>query len=224
MARKIFVSYKHEDNQVAHPFLAGASATARDYVDSLQQYFEGQHIYKGERDDEDLSHFTDETIASHLRENIFDSSVTLVLVSKGMKEMLPEKDQWIPWEIAYSLREKTKDGQVSRPNAMLALVLPDELGNYEHFVSPLCNLGCYRWKNNNTFEIVGKNMFNRRSPITTQDIGHGHNTLEWIHLGDNHSYIHPVHWHSFVANPEKYINIATHINDNIDDFDITKQI
>lgn len=223
MARKIFVSYKHSDSGVK-PLRQFGITTARDYVDSLERLFGDDHIYKGERDNEDLGAFKDETIESHLRDKIFDSSVTIVLISKNMKETgTNENNQWIPWEISYSLREKTREDRTSVTNTMLAVVLPDEYGRYEYFVESLGCPHCYgtKWKAEILFSILGKNMFNRSRPKTTICVNGGCGVL---HTGGDHSYIHPVKWDHFVADVNGYIDHATRINENIDDYEILKVI
>ena len=117
MGHKIFVSYKYADDQVAN--LTGQSnSTVRDYVDELENYFDSSsHIYKGESSGEDLSQLEEETIWSKLRDRIFDSTMTIVFISPGMKVAgVKEKNQWIPWEVSFSLRttkRKTQSGSTT---------------------------------------------------------------------------------------------------------------
>ncbi|MFS8085936.1 MAG: TIR domain-containing protein [Acidobacteriota bacterium] len=224
MGKKIFVSYKHRDSCVQSLDQYGLT-TARDYVDKLAQLFSNDHIYKGERGNEDLGGFRDPTIESHLRSRIFDSTITIVLISKNMKESgVSEDDQWIPWEVSYSLREKTRDGRTSGANAMLAVALPDEYGSYEYFVDQNACYNCSTttWKTNTLFNVLGKNMFNRKQPrqgrCSSAQCGRVFNT------GDDHSYIHPVRWDYFQRNINGYIDLATRINENIDDYEITKTV
>ena len=150
MGHKIFVSYKYADDQVAN--LPGQrNSTVRNYVDKLEDYFDSSsHIYKGESSGEDLSQLAEETIWTKLRDRIFDSTMTIVFISPGMKVSgKKEKDQWIPWAISFSLsttKRKTQSGSTytSNPNAMLAVVLPDANGSYDYFHEKknCCTDGC----------------------------------------------------------------------------------
>ena len=137
MGNKVFISYKYSDDSVQQlrPYEFFHVTTARDYVDIIQNKFDrdGIHINKGEKDDESLAEFKSETIRSKLADKIFDSSVTIVLLSPNMKDSWKlEKDQWIPWEIAYSLRSKRRLDNRSKRNAILLVVLPDRCGNYDY--------------------------------------------------------------------------------------------
>ena len=114
MGRKVFVSYRYADMRVASLPGSGLGhqTTVRDYVDRLEKNLGKTNVYKGEHDGEDLSHLSKVTIKQKLKERIYDSSVTIVMVSPGMKDFWRnDKDQWIPWEISYSVCLETRDGR-----------------------------------------------------------------------------------------------------------------
>lgn len=221
---KIFVSYKYKDNNVkpldgyAPGEDTGYLHSPRHYVDYLIDLIGSEHIYKGEKSDDDASHLADDTIDSRLKEKIFDSSVTVVLISPSMWDRTKlQKEQWIPNEVYYSLRNKTRNGRTSKANAVLAVALPDYLGNYEYAVIKK-NCGVTQWQTSSYFHIIKENMFNRKRANTNScdNCSGGH------HYGKDHSYAHPVKWSDFISDHNYYINHVIGHRENIDDFNIVK--
>jgi hypothetical protein len=237
MGKKIFVSYKYLDNQVQDLNIyedvkdyfgnirkQKVETTARHYVDKIEELLEeDDHIFKGEDDGEDMSTLKDSTIGSKLGDKIFDSTVTIVLISKGMRvTYVSEKDQWIPWEISYSLNVQSRNGLRSKTNAVLAVVLPDKLGNYDYYIvdnsCPNCN--CRTLKTEVLFEILSNNMFNIKNPAFADCNNH---TGSKPFLGYS-SYIHSVKWSDFKSNSNLYIDIAVDIHQNINDYELSKSL
>lgn len=218
MGKKIFVSYKYSDNQVL-PLLGLYSTRVRNYVNLLQDLLDKEdHINKGEADGENLSDFKDKSIASKLRDKIFDSTITLVVISKGMKEMLkPEDNQWIPYEVAYSLKEMTRDGRTSSTNALLGIVLPDESGQYDYFMinDPVCN--CILFKTNFFFRILKHNMFNNKADEVSLCNGNR------IYKGQS-SFLMCVKWEDFKHNANTYLEQSVQIQKNRAAYDICKTV
>ncbi|WP_198333816.1 TIR domain-containing protein [Psychrobacter namhaensis] len=208
MAKKIFISYKHSDNSV-YPLNNTWSlqpATARDYVNIIELHFKdtGDHIYKGERGNESLAEFKRDTIRGRLADKIYDSTVTIVLVSPNMKEWISlEKDQWIPWEISYSLREKSRSGIPSKPNAILAVILPDRHNNYDYVKA--ANFG---------FNILRVNQNNLKH----------HYPAQRLRNGCSSSYILQPTWKEFTSNYNGWIEAALEIRQNIDKYEISKSV
>ncbi|MCP9767910.1 hypothetical protein EGI22_08295 [Lacihabitans sp. LS3-19] len=234
MGKNIFVSYKYKDtlvndlNKKKIVYEGGQFRTVsrqtlvRDYVDELQKIIDNEdHINLGEKDGESLKDFSDGYIESSLKNKIFRSSITIVMISKGMKvSYLPEKDQWIPWEIAYSLREVTREDRTSRMNAILGIVLPDENNSYEWYftLDSVCN--CTNHKTGQLFEILKGNMFNLKNPVKTYC-----GTME-IHNGE-FSYIKTVKWDDFKNysnSPSFYLNAAIEIRKYHEHYNIKKNV
>lgn len=135
MGRKVFVSYKYKDNDVRALPNVTQPTWPCDYVDQIKnQVLSSDDIYKGENSDEDISAWSEDRIWGHLKNKIYDSSVTIVLISPNMKERGKwQRSQWIPWEISYSLRETTRHDRTSHNNAILAVILPNKQGSYEYY-------------------------------------------------------------------------------------------
>ena len=166
---KVFISYKYKDNNVEHLDRSGDEPTiARHYVDEFQDIIgDSVHVNKGEKDGEDMSDFKDSTIESKLRNKIFDSTVTVVFISPNMKTAEPEEDQWIPWEISYSLRVVHRENGTSYCNGIVAVVLPDRNGSYEYMLEKRncygCHSKCTTWHTGKLFTILRLNMFNKHT-------------------------------------------------------------
>lgn len=161
MGRKIFVSYKYWDHDVYPVTSFGYhKPKVRDYVSWLEDKFRNrtEHYYKGESDNEDLSNRTDAYIWDKLKDKIFDSSLTIVLISPNMKEPYKwESSQWIPWEISYSLRLTPRSSYTSQRNAILAVVLPDHNNSYDYY------------RNLRLFTILQTNISNGYIPVVRWD-------------------------------------------------------
>ena len=227
LGKKIFVSYKYADDQVEN-LMMGENSTVRNYVDEFEKKIDtSDDIYKGEKDGEDLRGVPDDTIWEKLKKRIYDSSVTIVFISPGMREAWKkDRDQWIPWEVSYSLKEESRinkngDSVTSHSNAMIAVVLPDENGSYDYYleVKNCCQSGCTMHYTNNLFEIIKKNKFNRIKNTSKRKCSN--NDIIW---NGACSYIEAVKWSNFINNYQTYVDSALERQKNIDEYDICKEV
>lgn len=137
-----------------------------------------------------------------------------------------DRDQWIPWEVSYSLKEtsrknKNGDSVTSHSNAMLAVVIPDENGSYSYYLEAknCCSGGCTMHHTNRLFEIIKKNKFNRIKNASKRTCDN--NDTIW---SGTCSYIEAVKWSNFIVNYQKYVNSAVERQEHIDEYDICKEV
>ena len=155
--RKIFVSYKYIDADVQSLTSVVEPTWPCDYVDYIKNnLLKENDIYKGENSDEDISLWEEEEIWEHLKDKIYDSTITIVLISPNMKEPRKwQRSQWIPWEISFSVRETTRSNRTSHRNALLAVILPDRNGSYTYY------------DKDNLFPILKSNIENGYTYVVT---------------------------------------------------------
>ena len=168
---------------------------------------------------------SEDTIWESLKDKIFDSTMTIVIISPGMKTPnVSDRNQWIPWEISYSLKKvsRTSGGRekTSYSNAMLAIVLPDKQGSYRYFIedNTCCEKPCRTLKTNILFRILEKNMFNIVAPHFRQC-----NNSSRVFYGES-SYIASVKWEDFISAPQIYIEQAYDRLSRIEQYNITKEL
>lgn len=200
MGKRVFVSYKYSDTNVKYiPHKDWWEPTkVRDYVDVLEDKIGKDNIYCGEHSNEDLSGYSEDYIWEHLKDKIFNTTVTVVLISPGMKEKNSyDKSQWIPWEIRYSIRENSRS-ITSHRNGIIAVVLPDINGSYSYMIEHLqcCQSGCKLLHTDKLFWILQNNMFNLKEP-NKHVCGRG----DTVYRGDC-SYISMVTWDDFIKNAD----------------------
>lgn len=216
MPRNVFVSYKYADEDVLH--LMGHFPTkARHYVDEIEKLLASEdHIYFGEHDGEDLSDWSEDDIWVELKDRIFPTTCTIVLISPNMKEPNRyDKLQWIPWEISYSIRETIRNDRKSHRNAILAVVLPDKNGNYDYALraNHCCPTGCTTYFRDWMFTIIKENMFNRKNPNTNECV-----KASTVWYGE-YNYIPMVRWDYFVNHVSQLIERAENIKEDYEQND-----
>lgn len=227
MARNVFISYKYADNQVAklqdsyyeevdgRMILNTRPTRVRDFVDKLQDKIGVEHINLGEKDGESLANFSDGAIETQLKQRIRQCSITIVLISKGMIENgKQEKDQWIPWEVSYSLRTVPFGNYNKQMNAVLGIVLPDDRGGYDWYYSSNLYCNCVTHYTGNLFKILKDNTFNIVEKEFRECDGRS------IYINDEPSFFKTVQWNEFMYSHNYYIEKAIEIKNNKDAYDV----
>lgn len=146
MAHKTFISYKYSDAK-------GLRDRIIESLGSDATYYKGEDGYS-----DDLSSLKAETIKGRLKDMLFDTTVTIVIVSPEMLQ-----SNWIDWEIEYSLREYERNGTTSHTNGVVGVVMNDWTGGTGWIKTNHNNAdGCssVSYNESKLFNIINKNRFN----------------------------------------------------------------
>lgn len=200
MARKTFISYKYNE-----------AKAVRDRI--IRALGDNATFYKGEtRESPDMNDLETDTIRRKLRDMMYDTSVTIVVLSPNMIE-----SKWIDWEIEYTLKQIQREERTSRTNGIVAVVMKVD-GSYDWLIGSRENSdGCsIRTINNERlYKIISDNRFN----LVVKKY-HCDNCKTSDQL--NGSYISIIEEDRFIKNHDKFIENAYEKSLDINNFNLVK--
>lgn len=192
MAHKTFISYKYSEAQ-----------SLRDKI--IKAMGDDASYYKGETaESPDLTDTSTENIKRNLRDMMFDTSVTIVIISPNMK-----KSKWIDWEIEYCLKKITRKDRTSQRNGIVGVIMKINDGYRWLKKSNLESDGCTTnsYHTELLYPIINNNRYNQNpkkySCITCKCVD--------VLTG---SYIALIEEDDFLSNIDKYIDNAFDKSEN----------
>lgn len=192
MAHKTFISYKYSEAQMVRDRIISALGPDAAY-------------YKGETSESpDLTDTSTENIKYKLKNMMYDTSVTIVVISPHMKE-----SKWIDWEIEYCLKGITRKDRTSHNNGVVGVIMKIN-GSYDWFKNTMKKPdGCLVSSYDETlvFDIIKNNRSNQNPKQYSCTICKTIDSLTG-------SYISYVEEDDFLNNPTKYINNAYDKSEN----------
>lgn len=192
MAHKTFISYKWSEAQ-----------DLRDRI--IDAMGEDSTYFKGETSDSpDLTDTSTENIKKHLRDMMFDTSVTIVILSPHIKE-----SKWIDWEIEYCLKLETRKDRTSRRNGVVGVIMKVD-GSYDWFKYSVQKPDGCKENNYHTYlmyDIINNNRFNQNPVQYHCETCKSYDALTG-------SYISFVEEDEFLSHIDKYIDNAYDKSEN----------
>ena len=185
MAHKTVISYKYSESRGLRDKIIGA-------LGKDATYYKGENIGS-----KDMSDYKREMIKANLSDMMYDTSVTIAILSPNMRE-----SEWIGWEISYCLKKITRKDRTSQRNGVVA-VIKKVNGSYSWF--KYSKDGATKYYMNKIQDIIADNHFNSKPPITTST-----GFYDWL----NGSYIAFIEEDEFLSNPKRYIDNAYKKSEN----------
>lgn len=202
MAYNTFISYKYSE--------------AKDLRDSIVKSLgEDAKYYRGETSTSpDLSDKTTEYIREELKDLIYSTSVTIVIISPSMMQ-----SNWIDWEIAYSLKKIKRGDRTSGTNGVLGIVMKYN-DDYSWLMSSTSHEDGHRTISTDAsylYGIISGNMFNQNPVKYACEKCRSVDMLEGC-------YISLIKEDDFFSNPNKYIDNAHHKSENAANYKLRREI
>lgn len=200
MAHKVFISYKYSE-----------ARGLRDRI--IEKLGEDARFYTGETSiSPDLTDTSTDNIRGYLKNMIWNTSVTIVIISPNLKS-----SQWIDWEIEYSLKNIERNNRVSRANGIVGIIMKynSDYTWLETKTSKSDGHGCIVLNDDKLYPIITRNRFNQKIKTYFCDICKTFDIL-------NGSYIAIVNEDDFLFSPQTYIDNAYAKMECIDEYEISK--
>lgn len=201
MAHKTFISYKYSEAQQLRDDIISALGDDVTY-------------YKGETSDSpDLTDTSTENIKKNLTDMMYDTSVTIVILSPNMIQ-----SEWIDWEIEYCLKEITRKNRTSRTNGVVGVVMKYN-GGYSWLRSTTTNSDGHNSTSTDSsklYDIINKNRYNQ---TPTEYYCEKCKTFDRL----TGSYISIIEEEEFLQDPNKFIDNAFEKSENTKNYELTKK-
>lgn len=192
MAHRTFISYKYSEAKGLRDRIIDALGDDADY-------------YMGETSDSpDLTDTSTENIKKNLKDMMFGTSVTIVILSPHMKE-----SKWIDWEIEYCLRKYARKDRTSHTNGVVGVIMKVN-GSYDwlkYKVKKADGCEAMAYNEDKLYQIINNNRYNQDPPKYSCD------TCKCVNYLTG-SYIAFVEEDTFLDDPQKYINNAYDKSEN----------
>ncbi len=200
MAHKTFISYKYSE----------ARRLRDKIIDALG---EDATYYQGETSDSpNLTDTSTENIKKNLTGMMYNTSVTIVIISPNMKQ-----SKWIDWEIEYCLKEISRKGRTSRTNGVVGVVMKYN-GGYSWLRSSTNQSDGHTSTSNDTtklYDIINNNRFNQTPKKYFCDECKTFDRLTG-------SYISIIEEEEFLDDPNKFIDNAYEKSEKTSNYILTK--
>lgn len=201
MAHKTFISYKYSEAQRLRDDIISALGDDATY-------------YKGETSSSpDLTDTSTENIKKNLTDMMYDTSVTIVVISPNTKQ-----SKWIDWEIEYCLKEITRKDRTSHTNGVVGVVMKYN-GGYSWLRTTTSQSDGHTSTSNDSsklYGIINNNRFNQTPKIYVCEKCQ---TIDRL----TGSYISIIEEEEFLQDPNKFIDNAYDKSENTDNYILTKK-